>query len=287
MLALQAGQLFYSLYCFVVAGTSSDNNFDLVVVSILKNVNVNLTLSFLSLDNSFPSDKVLKQAEQLNFALKVLASRKPIQFDNMNIIVAETFDGVTNFLLEALKAREYFVIVITKAFKHYEILNFFTTARKLKIANLSVVYKENGIFKTAYLPAFSDICKNRYSEPFLTEAFNPLMPKLFPRPTNHPDDCSIKVTTFNSPPFVIVKNKTITGRDIDLMTAISKALKLKITYDIVDGDSPWVSWFELLFFFTKNKLLGIPVSQQKWFWCFIETFEQRNGHSTWRLFPEA
>lgn len=59
------------------------------------------------------------------------------------------------------------------------------------------------------------------------------MSKQFPRPFNNTDECSIKVKTFNSPPFVIVKNKTITDLDVDLMSAISKALKLKITLKLL------------------------------------------------------
>lgn len=244
MSVVQASQLFCRLFCLYVA--SSDENFDSAVVSIFKNVNVTLTVSFASLDESFPQDKVLKDASSFeNLAIKVLGPGNAIQFEEMNIIVAKTFADVTKLMTKAFKAHGIFVVIVTEAFERGDILNFFATARKLKIVNLGVVHRENEFLKTSFLPAFSDFCENRYNDSFLTETFTPVMSNLFSRPTNKPDDCSIKMTTFNSPPFVIIKNKTITGRDIDLMTAISKALKFKITYSIVDGDSPWVCTYSM------------------------------------------
>jgi ABC-type amino acid transport substrate-binding protein len=63
--------------------------------------------------------------------------------------------------------------------------------------------------------------------------------EIFPSKLNDMKNCSVKICAFDLPPFTLLKESKLLGRDGELITTISKALNFKLDIDIVNGSIPW------------------------------------------------
>lgn len=179
------------------------------------------------------SDRNTSSSQEIGFC-------NVIMFDNFE----DNLEFFMKFPLNSFDTQGYFLVANLDGITSVELSKLFKIVWNLKIANLNVVY-ENGtsVFIANFEPFSSIACaKNATTEviPIVRALTSELeLSKLFANKLQDLKFCKIRVATYNCTPFVMMINSKLSGRDVDLMRSIAKALKFKIEFVFVEDQDPW------------------------------------------------
>lgn len=212
-------------------------------------------INAMSIDRCFVDDVLKNASSQLKTALELtdpdytnnMISETKLSF----VIFAENFEDVYSFFNsfspKIFDIRGYFLIVISSSLQRKEIGKIYNFIWKAKIFNLNILHEESGeVYCTTFVPFKEDSCDGKLTnETFVTRKFSTGRKEtFFPKLLNDMKNCPVRVSTFQNSAFVIKKGNLLSGRDIDLINTISKALNFTLDLQLVEGGEPWGYLYE-------------------------------------------
>lgn len=202
----------------------------------------------LASDHTFV-DEFLKDV-QADFGIAVNVKsvetlKEPGRMNTCVLVVAKTTAGVNDFLLnlphQSHNVLGFYLVVILEETNSEDFVEISQLASKLKLANFKALTRRNNTtIVTTFVP-LSRKCSagNENQENFRSQDFEPTRENAFAKNIKDLKRCPIKASTFELPPFVMIKEGQLIGRDIQLINTISEALQVEIEIDVIDGDIPW------------------------------------------------
>ena len=250
------GRFIWLLYFAAFVQCESEDNLMTTTSAIIKNVGKfqSTMINFVILDDRsiLFFDELMKIQDKLETkrsSVKISSDKRKLFFEKVNVIITEHPGSLMqifqNETSENLSSHGYFfAIVLNNSNLRNILVTFFLIIETLKINNFCVIFKENSTIIASCSSPFNKYCNNKGIKAFTTLIFTPDSTKLFPSSIKEMKNCSMRVATFNLPPFIIIQGSTLSGRDINLMTSIAQSLNLEINYKIINGSLPWGYLFE-------------------------------------------
>lgn len=139
--------------------------------------------------------------------------------------------------------RGYYLLVVLEKLDEEAFNELLKVLRKLHIINFCVIHGNKfPAFVSSFKPFEGNSCSGRFVTNELSSTTK--IDKLFSVKRIDLKNCPIKITSFILPPFVMLQQAKLAGRDVEIINTLSQALNFKLAIDLIDGDIPWGYLYE-------------------------------------------
>lgn len=209
-----------------------------------RNTGVNIFGDSESADANF-LNLAMRQAYQdstvtMTVASKSFEIRSSRQFSFCNVIILDnqTILGDLSKVMSPKKVdfRGYFLLIVMDKVEEKVLLELSSTLSKARVINFVVIHgNKESFFVSTFKPFADSSCVGRFS----TTPVDSGQEETFKAQNINMRNCRVKVSTFILKPFVMSQNAELLGRDIEIIKALSQALRFKLEIDLIVGDLPW------------------------------------------------
>lgn len=166
-----------------------------------------------------------RSSRQFSFCNVIILDKPTILDDLSKVMSPKKFDF-----------RGYFLLVVMDKIEEKVLLELSTTLSKARIINFVMIHgNKESVFVSTFKPFAESSCVGRFS----TTPGDSEQEETFKAQSINMRNCSVKVSTFILKPFVMSQNAELVGRDIEIIKALSQALRFKLEIDLIVGDLPW------------------------------------------------